>query len=844
MLVRPPVPVAPRTGGAVDGGAVARRVAGFLREGRGLLVVTGAPALHAWDVGPVDAVVRVRGLTSVEVVERLVLALGGNPVWALLAGRRLPALREQVRTTVADRESLTVVLDGLHHAADPARLAADVVGPLLRLTGPEVKLVVGADDELLPLLRRFAGFTELVRAEPAPDRLGALLRDLRATATPEHPVTALLAVLRAAALTRDVPRGPIWAALATAVAGEPVAEATVEHVLTALGDHLAEDLLDGAVVHRLADDVAAELLDGLSDPTQIHRRVAEALPALLPAAPDQPPHPYLRRRLVEHATLGGVLDDAHVPARFLPWDTSGAVRAGLGTPLPDDPERAGLARWAVVEPFLACLPPRSRAFTHDVAHPDHPPLAGDLPWGLRTRWANWKRWGGQLPVEHHQPYAMLGVPVQGGRALLATHGERDEGDGLLLWDVTTGEQVGSADTGRRRQVPLLPVPLPDGRTLLATGQLGADRLLLWDLDLVEEVAAAPAEVRDPRELVAVPLPGGPTLIAASLPDGRVVLWNPEDPQERWPTPSADGVRVSSLTAVPLPDGRTALAVTVVGHGLRVWDPAGGTWIGPVIDLPEQVPWGPEAIRVAGGRVLLAVGSARGTALLWDPVTGERVGGPPTGYAGWARLRGWLHRADRSLVIGIAGLGELRLWDPVTGERVGPLLSADADEAHLVTAVDLPDGRTALVTGGEDEMVRLWDVTRESWERTTWAYRVEPVTAPDGRVLLAVEGPDGVRRWDPGTGELVDPRAPALETPASWSSPTARFRAPDGRTVLADADAGEGLVRLRDESGEVLLLALDCAASALLPLPASAATGGVPLLVVASETGFAVLEVRG
>ncbi|WP_041836873.1 hypothetical protein [Actinosynnema mirum] len=66
--------------------------------------------------------------------------------------------------------------------------------------------------------------------------------------------------------------------------------------------------------------------------------------------------------------------------------------------------------------------------------------------------------------------------------------------------------------------------------------------------------------------------------------------------------------------------------------------------------------------------------------------------------------------------------------------------------------------------------------------------------------------------------------------------------PGGRTVLA---AGGGhLVRLWDLADEVISLALDDQASALVAVPASPATGGVPLLAVASEIGFAVLEVHG
>ncbi|MFL6125738.1 hypothetical protein, partial [Actinophytocola sp.] len=84
----------------------------------------------------------------------------------------------------------------------------------------------------------------------------------------------------------------------------------------------------------------------LTDHTHIHHRITQHLAAQLPDDPDLPPHPYLRRHLIDHATQGHALDDTHIPTRFLPWDTSNTVRAGLGLPITDKPEHAELAAWA------------------------------------------------------------------------------------------------------------------------------------------------------------------------------------------------------------------------------------------------------------------------------------------------------------------------------------------------------------------------------------------------------------------------------------------------------------------------------------------------------------------
>jgi WD40 repeat protein len=73
----------------------------------------------------------------------------------------------------------------------------------------------------------------------------------------------------------------------------------------------------------------------------------------------------------------------------------------------------------------------------------------------------------------------------------------------------------------------------------------------------------------------VPLPDGRTLLATGSIDQWVRLW---DPTTR--TPVGDLLtrhtgRVSAVAAVPLPDGRTLLATGSQDGTVRLWDPASG-----------------------------------------------------------------------------------------------------------------------------------------------------------------------------------------------------------------------------------------------------------------------------
>ena len=74
---------------------------------------------------------------------------------------------------------------------------------------------------------------------------------------------------------------------------------------------------------------------------------------------------------------------------------------------------------------------------------------------------------------------------------------------------------------------------------------------------------------------------------------------------------------------------------------------------------------------------------------------------------------------------------------------------------------LPDGRTLLATGSDDETVRLWDPATGQPVGDPLTGHTDRVTAvafgrlPDGRTLLATGSDDGtVRLWDPATGHPV------------------------------------------------------------------------------------------
>lgn len=335
--------------------ALGRDLLQWLEDEPSTVVVAGATGSgKSWTLAQLAADPRVgfaiqaRQKYPVEVAAELCEAAGvdlpeGTSVEDILGSWRLWVWRQG--------RQVTVVVDGLDAAADPAGVLYAVLAPLrtglfpFRKSG-SVRLAVGLrtgaslwEDrvrEALPAL-----WLDAERESSGVSRLVVSLQDDLADCAP-YDRERVVDLLRALAFSfgRGMPWNQVWPAAANAVSsrhreGEYRPQDIAWLLQTPFVEYLTTDVEDGVTVYRVAHDELAEVLrrhpDQFTETTDAElrfetvaqRRITTALAAMSVvrrvAGLVIPPEPYICHHLVEHASAGGVLNDAILTPEFEPY---------------------------------------------------------------------------------------------------------------------------------------------------------------------------------------------------------------------------------------------------------------------------------------------------------------------------------------------------------------------------------------------------------------------------------------------------------------------------------------------------------------------------------------------
>ncbi|MFI2778710.1 hypothetical protein [Streptomyces sp. ALB3] len=684
-------------------------------------------------------------------------------------------------------------------------------------------------------------------AQLAGGTAGLLLADLRAAAA-DLPPSEALALLRATAFARGrgLAWGEVWPAAAGAILGHPLtgADGKIDRLLhSSLSGYLSHDAEDERIVYRPAHARLADVLrrmppwtygtdggddgvrgephaeaqtSGAADERAIHAAISTALARTSERTQGDPPPPYIRRHLAEHARLGGVLDDAHVPVCVLPWETSGSIRGLLSSSTGGGP-RGWLEAYAVIEPYATRADATSRLAGLHLAHTalNHPGVprsrlpGSSAPPGscLEVVWSRWTPPGNVLAAVGHRVQALAPVVDADGETLLAAGDDRG---GIEFIDPTTGGRVGDrllAHDGAVRS--LTSVRHPSGSILVSGSGDGTVRIReMLTGTLVRQVGAPGTDWADD---VTGYLDGdGLPVVVSGKGDGTFTRWS-----------EADGVRTlasagrsnrACVTTVRREDG--SLLLVTAGESLTARAPSTGEvlhrW-----PLPESAG---EALRVLAvtrrpGQV--ATGHADGTVMVWDVTTGGRT---VLGGTGWPVTALCALGVGERHVLAVANGGVIDLWE-TGGTRPAGRLAGHSGPVTALAVLQV-SGEDVLSSAAEDRTVRLWDQAALSRSLNGGGTGAQPPAVAalsaggGGTPLLAVATAESVTVWDPDTGETEGGfttgggrELPALTWAGRPSARTLLWAAPDHSVRLWDAVARRSpAVRLKGHTQRVTCLA--------------------------------------
>jgi WD40 repeat protein len=359
-----------------------------------------------------------------------------------------------------------------------------------------------------------------------------------------------------------------------------------------------------------------------------------------------------------------------------------------------------------------------------------------------------------------------------------------DGDTARCWPA--GSSPGDVDCGPRYGKP--PERLVLARLALARLDNGTDivvasarprighgeerALLRWDRESGQPIGD-PVPFQAPRThpafrdpLVVAATSAGP-VAATNATGGGVQLWDLATGQPAGGPLGREYGTVLALAAGTLADGSPVILSADVDSTVRRWDPASGTEIGePIRRCGHAV-----ALDITGlpdGRHVVTVLSGRGNVHRRDLLTGEPLA--PKIITGWEP--GKIIKVCMGLMAVVAtddgaviatstnpARRSVQLWDLVSGEPRGELRGPQPARVIALASARLPDGTPLLLTGDSHGSIHGFDardghpVGEPVQPHDMQAARVHPVTAPDGRLLLAVEGAS-TRLVDACTGEPV------------------------------------------------------------------------------------------
>jgi WD40 repeat protein len=313
-----------------------------------------------------------------------------------------------------------------------------------------------------------------------------------------------------------------------------------------------------------------------------------------------------------------------------------------------------------------------------------------------------------IETEGGEPDALVGQMGGGGSVLSSTH----------LWDMTTGQQVRTLNTG---VTSIVAVNMSPNGHFILTGEW--EKARLWNTDTGEEAGRFSRHASWVR---AVAFSADGRLVVTGSSDHTARLWDAVTGKElqRF-LGHTDGIDSVALS----PDNKLLLTANLDG-AVRLWDTATGA------EIARKEATYPCAFSPDGK--FYVTDSPRG-ATLWDTKSGNvvRVFGKPSDDS---LVNAVAFSPDGKFVLTANDDHKLRLWDVGNGQEVRPFIG---HEAHVHSVAFSNDGRWILSGSGDvaqdkDTTARLWDVAT--------GRQVQQFGQLQNPVFYVAFAPDGQSVW--------------------------------------------------------------------------------------------------